>query len=546
MSQPEIASAPDPAAAAPNTAAHTAAARRSRLSALGAYGFRRQEPAILAALVTGDPLLLIGRSGTGKTFLLNSISEALGLEHRHYNASLIAFDDLVGFPYPDEARASIRFLETPATIWGAESVLIDEISRCKPEHQNRLFSLVHERRIQGLALPRLRYRWAAMNPCGADQSAGEEYLGVEPLDPALADRFAVIIEVGDWDGLSEADRRRVANPAGEGEAADDGGCLKRELEGWRERFEALLPDCPPALVRYVCAVTTALGSAGVRLSARRARLLTRTLLAALVVEAIPREELSAPRTEKLARLVLEASLPHRAWGETPDADKVLAAHEAAWSATVAAAGDRWLHLFHLERTLDKKARLLVDDCPDADTGTLAVEQLLANESRERAAAFALAAFPAAVAGRLRVGAEGVNDLGRLAQQLLTVDGSVSWQERLTQSGTRHPELSAYGAVLSVLKEPARAKRARQLFYYCAVNRIPIVQPSLLEQEFHRCVGVFGQVEGRPAASTPAVANEVEPRVPSNPLAVAKGFKPRVPSNPLAVGSAAAAGEEVRS
>ena len=47
-----------------------------------------------------DPLLLIGRAGTGKTFLLNSISEALGLEHRPYNASLIAVDDLndwVGF-----------------------------------------------------------------------------------------------------------------------------------------------------------------------------------------------------------------------------------------------------------------------------------------------------------------------------------------------------------------------------------------------------------------------------------------------------------------
>src|SRR3954447_2812730 len=127
-------------------------ASAGRLARLGAYGFDAQETPILAALVTGDPLLLIGRSGTGKTFLLNSISEALGLEHRHYNASLISFDDLVGFLYPDEARSSVRFLETPATVWGAESVLIDEINRCKPEHQNRLFSLVHERKLQGLAL----------------------------------------------------------------------------------------------------------------------------------------------------------------------------------------------------------------------------------------------------------------------------------------------------------------------------------------------------------------------------------------------------------
>src|SRR5215207_9220157 len=212
---------------------HTPVRSRGRLAALGAYGFEAQEPVILAALTSGDPMLLIGRSGTGKTFLLNSISEALGLEHRHYNASLISFDDLVGFPYPDEARASIRFLETPATVWGAESVLIDEISRCKPERQNRLFSLVHERKIQGLSLTRLRYRWAAMNPCSTDQSAGEEYLGAEPLDPALADRFAVILEVGDWDALSDGDRQRVANPAGEGVTSDDGGQLKASVAAWQ-------------------------------------------------------------------------------------------------------------------------------------------------------------------------------------------------------------------------------------------------------------------------------------------------------------------------
>src|SRR4249920_2927391 len=226
-----------------DTTVHT----RGRLAALGAYGFEAQEAVILAALASGDPILLIGRSGTGKTFLLNSISEALGLEHRHYNASLISFDDLVGFPYPDEAKASVRFLETPASDWGAESVLIDEISRCKPEHQNRLFSLVHERKIQGLALTKLRYRWAAMNPCSTDQSGGEEYRGSEPLDPALADRFAVILDVGDWDALSEADRLRVTNPAGEGATADDGGRLKAEVAQWQTAFAGHVDRCPAPL-----------------------------------------------------------------------------------------------------------------------------------------------------------------------------------------------------------------------------------------------------------------------------------------------------------
>ena len=464
---------------------------RSRLAALGAYGFDTQEPVILAALTTGDPILLIGRSGTGKTFLLNSISEALGLEHRHYNASLISFDDLVGFPYPDETKSSVRFLETPATVWGAESVLIDEISRCKPEHQNRLFSLVHERKIQGLPLTKLRYRWAAMNPCSTDQSSGEEYLGAEPLDAALADRFAVVLDVGDWDALSDADRRRVANPAGEGKAADDGGQLRTELAQWQAAFAAQLDQCPGSIVDYVCAVTTALREGDIRFSPRRTRLLTRTLLAVTIVKGLAPDALGTTADDALFRTVLVASLPQRAWGATPDDDKVAAAHRLAWNATMLQGRDRWLHHFHLQRPLDRKAQLLLEDCPDPDTGTLAIEQLLANEPKERAAAFSFAAYPAAVAGHLPIGAEAVNDLGRLAQPMLTVNGEISWQERLAEQGTTHPELANYAPVLQRLGA-ARRERAQQLLYFCLLNNLKVAKPREFEQEFHRCVQVFGK------------------------------------------------------
>ena len=122
-------------------------------------------------------------------------------------------------------------------------------------------------------------------------------------------------------------------------------------------------------------------------------------------------------------------------GATPDVDKVAAAHRLAWEATMLQGRDRWLHHFHLQRPLDRKALLLMEACPDPDTGTLAIEQLLANEPKERAAAFALAAYPAAVEGRLPIGAEAVNDLGRLAQPILTVNGEISWQERLPEMGT---------------------------------------------------------------------------------------------------------------
>ena len=65
------------------------------------------------------------------------------------------------------------------------AVILDEISRCRPDIQNKLFPIIHERRVQGMLLDALRFRWAAMNPsCTEDDDNG--YARSEPLDPALA------------------------------------------------------------------------------------------------------------------------------------------------------------------------------------------------------------------------------------------------------------------------------------------------------------------------------------------------------------------------
>jgi MoxR-like ATPase len=63
--------------------------------------------------------------------------------------------------------------------------------------------------VQGIALDRLRFRWAAMNPpprVEGDTRAPFEYAGAQPLDVALADRFAFIVEVPDLMALSRSDR----------------------------------------------------------------------------------------------------------------------------------------------------------------------------------------------------------------------------------------------------------------------------------------------------------------------------------------------------
>jgi len=453
------------------------------LARIGVYGYDHVAPIILAALITEDPLLLIGKAGTGKTFLLNSLSEALGLQHRHYNASLIAFDDLVGFPYPTPDHASVRYLQTPATIWAAESVLVDEISRCKPEHQNRLFSLIHERRIQGLKLEALRYRWAAMNPCSLDQGLGDSYDGSEPLDQALADRFAFIVDVPDWAELDEATQRSIADPRGDGLISDDGGAIARLVTEWQDAFRGLIATPPAHVIEYCRVAATVLGESNLRISPRRVRQLVKNVLAVSVQVRDQHGE------EERFLLALRWSLPQRAWGVIPTDAVIHAAHRTAWDAASLQGRDQWLSDFHLERRLSRKIHKLVAECPDPDTGTLAVTQLLATEPPARAAAFAFTVYPAALEGRLPIGREGINDLGKLAGDILDVRGEIAWQERRTETETRHPEYSRLSKLLASL--PARRReRATQIFYYLLVNNIALANPVEYEEEVEACVAVL--------------------------------------------------------
>ncbi len=144
--------------------------------------------------------------------------------------------------------------------------------------------------------------------------------------------------------------------------------------------------------------------------------------------------------------------------------------------------------FLAEPLLPRKLQLLLDQCTDADEGSQAVAQLIANESPDRAAAFAFATYPAALAGTLpMIGAEGVNDLAKLAVPLLDVEGELSWQERLSDTGTSHPMIATIGKVLAQLRDNGRLARARQFLTACVVKQIALPAPALLEEHIHECV-----------------------------------------------------------
>ena len=80
--------------------------RLSITEPLGIYGLSRFDAPILAALATHSTVLLIGPHGSAKTMLAEKLGEQLDQSFRHYNASLLNYDDLVGFPIPDQEKRS--------------------------------------------------------------------------------------------------------------------------------------------------------------------------------------------------------------------------------------------------------------------------------------------------------------------------------------------------------------------------------------------------------------------------------------------------------
>lgn len=298
----------------------------SPFSRLGVLGLGSIESILLAALTTAEPLLLIGPHGTGKSYLLNRVAEALGLKSRHYNASLLNFDDLVGYPIPS-ANGALEYVRTPSAIWGAQAVFFDEISRCRPDMQNKLFPIVHERRVQGIELNDLVYRWAAMNPPRVDDD--DPYAGSEPLDIALADRFALVVEMPQWESFSVAEQEAVIRSSGTSISAEDCAAFGELLQRCRQLWAAVRNESSVQLAIYVRVLIALLGRGGITLSPRRAGMILRN------ISAVHAAALTLKSEAKLEQSALDAvlhSFPQRAWGGAVEELKVIAAHREAWHA----------------------------------------------------------------------------------------------------------------------------------------------------------------------------------------------------------------------
>jgi hypothetical protein len=190
------------------------------LETLGIYGWKVEtENLLLASLLTGDPVLLVGRHGCAKTHLVCKLAEALQKSFVAYDASKTLFDDVLGYPDIEKMKqGKIEYLPSKVTVWDKEMVLIDELNRALPEMQAKYLELIRSRRIMGFPT-RVKWVFAAMNPVS--------YSGTQQLDEALIGRFSIFVYPPDVLEMEEEDRIRVAGQIN----GDDCPAIAQWLEG---------------------------------------------------------------------------------------------------------------------------------------------------------------------------------------------------------------------------------------------------------------------------------------------------------------------------
>ena len=322
------------------------------LRSLNLFGLNHLDSVVLAALADEQPLLLIGAHGTAKSALLNRLAETLGLKHRHYNASLISFDDLLGYPVPNAEKNGLTYLRTENDLWDAESVFLDEISRCRPESQNKLFSIIHERRVQGLPLKNLKFRWAAMNPPQSldsfDTDEDESYTGSLPLDPALADRFPWVIVVPKLSDLSK--KERISLIRNGDDCIQNKLDIKKLLEEVRDTKELITESDQQWAAEYVDAILSPLADAGFSISGRRAVFLAKNILSVHAAQLVLGGE---DKLSSNAYLALKWGLPQRAQGRNLAESKLNAIHKLALQSAGEPASSPW-HAIRATRDLVKR------------------------------------------------------------------------------------------------------------------------------------------------------------------------------------------------
>lgn len=152
-------------------------------------GWAHLEPIIFASIAKGYNILLLGKHGVGKTSLMQMMANALsnGDEVRFQKYAMDKENpiSMIGIPNSQALKEGrIEYAKHERSIFNADIVLLDEVTRATKETQNLVLEILEERTCFGKPL---KYKFAVVT------ANDETYSGAFKLDAALLDRFFCVV-----------------------------------------------------------------------------------------------------------------------------------------------------------------------------------------------------------------------------------------------------------------------------------------------------------------------------------------------------------------
>ena len=340
---------------------------------MGMYGLSDEEPFFMAALLTGDPLLMIGSHGCGKTYFGELIAKCLNADFQCYDASKAMFEDILGFPNPKSlAQGSVEYIPTPMSILPKEFALIDEISRAHVQMQNKWLEIIRSRTIMGVKCRKLRWVWAAMNPLS--------YKGAVPLDEALAGRFSWVLIMPEAYKMEETDAMQVIM----NQNADDnlaiskwGGKDRVQIDLPKEEMQELLrraadaytiiaDEKGAAISQYVVRLKSVMyDKMKLKLDGRRLGMIMRNIISLLAIKRARNEYINI---EEDALKVLLRSVPNACTGEEVNFVDIITCHNTVKKALHMKKDVNYLVL--MEKNMAKKVALILQNTREVAPTTM--------------------------------------------------------------------------------------------------------------------------------------------------------------------------------
>jgi len=331
----------------------------------------------------------------------------------------------------------------------------------------------------------LRYRWSAMNPPSTDDS-DNGYLGSEPLDAALADRFAFIVEMPHWDRLSEREQLAVIQSADNPVQSGNGIALVALLARANKAIQVVTQTMSSGVASYVRTLSALLAQAGIILSPRRCAMLYRNVLAVLACASLCGHSLSAGEA---ALLAVDCALPQRAQGVEISAVKLLAAHKEAWRLSRLAADDPIKAILCTAEPLQRLQLAVAAGSLDKMVFSQVVADVLAQLPRGAREAAVIHLFETGAIGRLNAAVAG--QAAELYRDLVTAP---RFSETLHAV---HPRFRTWGRVKDLLSrldpmEPRSHLQANALA--AAFTRKELSTPEDAQQAFDAFAAASAELE----------------------------------------------------